>query len=520
MFCSILSAAICGVEALPVWVEADVSDGMPMFVMVGHVNSQVREAADRVRTALRNLGIFMPPKRITINLSPGGLRKEGTRFDLPIAAAVLEALGRIPPLSLEGTMVLGELHLDGKVEGVTGILPSVLKARREGCHTCVIPRQNLREGQVVENIDLVGVESLQDLIAYCRGEALAEDTKEQGLSKERMGGEEAPLLPKSSRIPDFADICGQSSVKRAAMIAAAGFHNLLLCGPPGSGKSMTARRLPGILPPMSREESLEVSQIYSVAGLLPEGILIEERPFRSPHYSLSPAALCGGGQFPRPGEITLAHRGVLFLDELPEMPGRTLELLRQPLEEHRILISRQGGTYTFPAHFLFISGANPCPCGYYPDTSRCTCSPHEIQSYQQKISRPILDRIDLRVEVPLVTYEELSKSQAPKESTASMRRQVEKAALAQRDRFRKLDFCFNSEIPPNLLAGYCQLTSEANRLLEGAFHVLNLSARGYHRILRVARTIADLDGDDYVREVHVSEAICCRQQEAGNGHTA
>ncbi len=516
MFCSILSAAICGVEAMPVWVEADVSDGMPMFVMVGHVNSQVREASDRVRTALRNLGVFLPPKRITINLSPGGLRKEGTRFDLPIAAAVLEALGRIPALSLEGTMVLGELHLDGKVEGVTGILPSVIKAREQGCHTCVIPRQNLREGQLIENIRLIGVESLQDLIAYCRGEDLPE--AEAGHELPAGEGRESPVSEGEALTPDFADICGQSSVKRTAMIAAAGFHNLLLCGPPGSGKSMTARRLAGILPPMSREESLEVSQIYSVAGLLPEGILIEERPFRSPHYSLSPAALCGGGQFPRPGEITLAHRGVLFLDELPEMPGRTLELLRQPLEEHRILISRLGGTYNFPAHFLLAAAMNNCPCSYYPDMSRCTCSPQEIRAYQQKVSRPILDRIDLRVDVPLVTYQDLSCGQASRETSASMREEVRKASLAQQDRFRSLDFCFNSELPPSLLEKYCQLTQEAHRLMESAFHTLDLSARGYHRILRVARTIADLEGDSLVGETHISEAICYRYREGGEDH--
>ena len=535
MFCSVLSAAISGVEAFSVCVEADVSDGMPVFSIVGSVSHQVREGQDRVRTALRNLGVSLPPKRITVNLAPGDMHKEGSRFDLPIAAAVLSAAGRLPGKALERTMVLGELHLDGRVEKITGILPSVLLAREKGCEACVIPAGNVREGRNVKGIRIIGVRSLRELADYCRDGGLPEKgnsgEKDQrgfrsGWEKSRQeqgekgvgehGGEPGDCI--SGSFPeypvDFGDIRGQAAVKRAAVIAAAGFHNLLLSGPPGSGKSMAARRMPTILPPMSREESFEVSKIYSVAGLLSgERPLIRTRPYRAPHYTLTPQALCGGGRVPGPGEITLAHRGVLFLDELPEMSGRTMEMLRQPLEERRIVLSRIHGTYSFPASFLLVAAMNNCPCGYYPDTGRCTCTPGEILSYRQRVSQALLDRIDLHVETSAADYRELSRREEAGETSAAMRRQVEMACAAQNERYRGTDITFNSDLQAGSLDRYCSLTPEGERMLEKAFHIFGMSARGYHRVLKVARTIADLDGEELIHEGHISEAVCFRNGE-------
>ena len=535
MFCSVLSAAISGVEAFPVCVEADVSDGMPVFSIVGSVSHQVREGQDRVRTALRNLGVSLPPKRITVNLAPGDMHKEGSRFDLPIAAVVLSAAGRLPGKALERTMVLGELHLDGRVEKITGILPSVLLAREKGCEACVIPAGNVREGRNVKGIRIIGVRSLRELADYCRDGGLPEKgnsgEKDQrgfrsGWEKPRQeqgekgvgehGGEPGDCT--SGSFPeypvDFGDIRGQAAVKRAAVIAAAGFHNLLLSGPPGSGKSMAARRMPTILPPMSREESFEVSKIYSVAGLLSgERPLIRTRPYRAPHYTLTPQALCGGGRVPGPGEITLAHRGVLFLDELPEMSGRTMEMLRQPLEERRIVLSRIHGIYSFPASFLLVAAMNNCPCGYYPDTGRCTCTPGEILSYRQRVSQALLDRIDLHVETSAADYRELSRREEAGETSAAMRRQVEMACAAQNERYRGTDITFNSDLQAGSLDRYCSLTPEGERMLEKAFHIFGMSARGYHRVLKVARTIADLDGEELIHEGHISEAVCFRNGE-------
>lgn len=528
MFCSVQSASISGVEVIPVSVEVDVSSGMPYFSMVGFVSSQVKEAQERVRTAIRNLGMSIPPKRITVNLAPGSVRKEGTRFDLPIAVAILEALGSIRPETFGKMMIIGELHLDGSVQGIAGVLPSVIRARDLGCHTCIIPAANLAEGRAVEGMRIIGIRHLKDLISLDQGKPVPDEKtiSESAVNciGDRAGGEYAGFRPDDMAVEavvrreasrkDSSDIHGQSAVKRAAVIAAAGFHNLLLSGPPGSGKSMAAERIPTIMPRLSPSESLEISQIYSIVGLLPPGVaLMTERPFRAPHHTITGAALCGGGINPKPGEITLAHRGVLFLDELPEMAPSTAEMLRQPLETHRITIARSGGTCTFPASFLLVAAMNPCPCGCFPDMNRCTCTPKMIMSYQARVSQALLDRIDLRCDVPAASYEDLADTSPDPVSSAVMREKVMRVLDIQKERYRGRYILFNSELGASDIRRFCSLTGEAERMMESAFRSLGLSARGYHHAMRVSRTIADLEGSDTIHEACVSEALCFRSRE-------
>lgn len=499
MYYRVMSSALMGIEGYIVNVEVDIAAGFPRFDVVGLPDSSVREATDRVRTSLRNSGFGLPIERITVNLAPAHMRKEGVGFDLAIAIGILACKEKLPRKSCEGVLFLGELSLSGEVRPIKGMLPMIHSASKVGVTKCLVPYDNANEAGVVPGVEVIGVHDLVEAVGYLKGVI---DIKARKVDVKKLFTSEDMIHPY-----DFSDVKGQEHVKRALEIAAAGMHNVMMIGPPGSGKTMMAKRIPSILPKINYNESIDITKIFSVSGKLASGsALVTSRPFRSPHHTISNASLVGGGSIPKPGEISLAHHGVLFLDELPEFQKNVIEVLRQPMEDGLVTISRVNATLVYPAKFMLVCSMNPCPCGYYPDVEKCHCTPWQIKRYLSKVSGPLLDRIDLHIEAGKIDFDDLCYKDHS-ESSVDIAGRVIKSIAVQKERHKDLPIVYNAHLRPKDIDRICALDSASKKMLKLAFEKMGLSARAYHRILKVARTIADLEGSRDIKEPHIAEAI-------------
>ena len=541
MFCKVYSAVVRGIAAELIEVEVDIKNGLPSFSLVGASASETREAKERVRVALENTGYVLPAKRITVNLSPADIKKEGTAFDLPVAIAVLTAFGHIPKENVKQYMMIGELCLDGQIKPINGVLPMTIAAKEAGLTGMVVPKQNKDEAKLIDGLSIYAPNTLREAIDLLSGkiqtgqESITEsykkgnellfsvgcNTDELHSAQDIVQFDEIRLCENKKNTLeyrkkeekqgyDFADVCGQRLAKRGLEIAAAGMHNILLVGPPGSGKSLLAKCMPSILPSLTKEESIEVSKIYSVAGKLSQmNALIQKPPFQAPHHTVTEVALAGGGRIPRPGILSLSHRGILFLDELPEFGRENIEVLRQPLEDKEVQIARNYGSVTYPADIMLVAAMNPCPCGFYPDRERCKCTDAEIRKYRSRISGPIYDRIDICVETKAVELRQLQQESAG-QSSRDLKEQVMKARRIQEVRYKDSPYFFNADLETKDIGKYCLLDEEEQKFMEQVFYALNLSARAYHRTLKVARTIADLADSEEIKKEHLTEAVCYR----------
>ncbi|MBI5593960.1 MAG: YifB family Mg chelatase-like AAA ATPase [Deltaproteobacteria bacterium] len=507
MLAKTLSSAVIGVDAYLVEVEVDIAYGLPNFTIVGLPEISVKESKERVRSAIQNSGYTFPDDRITVNLAPANIKKEGTGFDLPIAMGILAATRLIPAEAISGCLLLGELSLDGRIKPVNGSLPMAIAAKQAGYRSIVVPYDNRLEASVVQDIVVLPVKTLSQVIDFFRGYTpISPELSDISRLFEGTGEHDS----------DYAEVMGQELAKRALEVAAAGGHNLIMIGPPGSGKTMLAKRIPSILPPISFDESIETTKIFSVSGMLSKDqALIIRRPFRSPHHTISDAGLIGGGHFPRPGEVSLAHNGVLFLDELSEFKKHVLEVLRQPLEDHKVTISRAATAITYPSSFMLVAAMNPCPCGYFSDPKHeCGCSSQQIHKYRSKISGPLLDRIDIHVNVPAVPYKDLM-GNGLQEPSSAIQGRVAAARAMQSERFSNFSIYCNAQMTSRQIRKFCQTDASSGALLESAIDRLGLSARAYNRILKISRTIADLDASVDIRVEHVAEAIQYRSLDRG-----